>query len=167
MPRSQDDLPCSSPSECALTPEGASSRVLFGHRRRSRGHAEIALRRGPPACADICRCGTGGTAGGHHKAPPSKHAQREEKFDGSSHTRSDHDICPHDVKHGAERAHTVGVAACDYFLKKYEACVASNVPAAQRATFQGLFDQMRNLEGACKQSAEQSKTAMSAFGCTC
>ena len=31
--------------------------------------------------------------------------------DGSSHARSDHDVCPHDVKHGAERAHTVGVAA--------------------------------------------------------
>jgi hypothetical protein len=53
------------------------------------------------------------------------------------------------------------------FPEKYEASVASNVPAAQRATFQGLFDQMRNLAGACKQSAEQSKTAMSAFGCTC
>jgi hypothetical protein len=77
-------------------------------------------------------------------------------------------------------AQTVGIAACDDFLKKYEACVTSKIPAAQRATFQGQFDQMRkawsdaaknpstkaSLEGACKQSAEQSKAAMSAFGCT-
>ena len=67
----------------------------------------------------------------------------------------------------------------DDFLKKYEACVASKVPAAQRATFQGQLEQMRKawsdaaknpslkptLEGACKQSAEQVKMALSGFGC--
>lgn len=77
-------------------------------------------------------------------------------------------------------AQTIGIAACDDFLKKYEACVTSKVPAAQQATFQGQFDQMCkawsdaaknpsakvNLEGACKQSAEQVKTVMSGFGCT-
>lgn len=77
-------------------------------------------------------------------------------------------------------AQTIGIAACDDFLKKYEACVTSKVPAAQQAAFQGQFDQMRkawsdaaknpgvkaSLEGACKQSAEQVKTAMSGFGCT-
>ena len=76
-------------------------------------------------------------------------------------------------------AQTLGIAACDDFLKKYETCVTSQVPAAQRATFQDQFDQWRKawsdmaknpntkagLENACKQSAEQMKTAMSAFGC--
>jgi hypothetical protein len=76
-------------------------------------------------------------------------------------------------------AQTLGIAACDDFLKKYETCVTSQVPAAQRATFQGQFDQWRKawsdmaknpntkagLENACKQSAEQMKIAMSGFGC--
>jgi hypothetical protein len=77
-------------------------------------------------------------------------------------------------------AQTTGIAACDDFLKKYEACVTSKIPAAQKATFQGQLDQMRKawsdaakapgakagLEGACKQSAEQMKASMSAFGCS-
>jgi hypothetical protein len=76
-------------------------------------------------------------------------------------------------------AQTTGIAACDDFLKKYEACVTTKVPAAQQATFQGQFDQMRkawsdaaktpgakpSLEGACKQSSEQVKMSMSSFGC--
>jgi hypothetical protein len=77
-------------------------------------------------------------------------------------------------------AQTTGVAACDDFLKKYEACVTSKIPAAQKATFQAQLDQIRKawteaaktpatkatLENACKQSAEQMKTAMSGFGCS-
>ncbi len=77
-------------------------------------------------------------------------------------------------------AQTTGIAACDDFLKKYEACVSSKVPDAQKATFQGSLDQMRKawsdaaknpsskaaIEGACKQSAEQTKAALSGLGCT-
>jgi hypothetical protein len=77
-------------------------------------------------------------------------------------------------------AQTTGVPACDDFLKKYESCLTSKVPAAQKATFQGQLDQMRKawsdaakapgvtetLESSCKQSAEQMKTAMSGFGCS-
>ena len=76
-------------------------------------------------------------------------------------------------------AQTTGIAACDDFLKKYEACVTTKVPAAQRAAYQGQFQQMRkawsdaaknpgakaSIEGACKQSAQQMKTALSGFGC--
>jgi hypothetical protein len=76
-------------------------------------------------------------------------------------------------------AQTTGIAACDDFLKKYEACVTSKIPAAQKTTFQGQLDQMRKawsdaannpgakaaLESTCKQSAEQTKAAMSGFGC--
>jgi hypothetical protein len=81
---------------------------------------------------------------------------------------------------GGLAAQTVGIAACDDFLKKYEACVSTKVPEAQRTVFKGQFDQMRKmwsdaakdpstkttLEGSCKQSAEQMKTSMSSFGCT-
>jgi hypothetical protein len=77
-------------------------------------------------------------------------------------------------------AQTLGIATCDDFLKKYETCITSQVAAAQRATFQGQFDQWRKtwsdmaknpstkagLENACKQSAEQMKAAMSGFGCS-
>jgi hypothetical protein len=77
-------------------------------------------------------------------------------------------------------AQTTGIASCDDFLKKYEACVTSKIPAAQKATFQAQLDQMRKawseaaknatakatLESTCRQSAEQMKAAMSGFGCT-
>jgi hypothetical protein len=77
-------------------------------------------------------------------------------------------------------AQTTGIAACDDFLKKYEACVTSKIPAAQKATFQAQLDQMRKawsdaaknatakatLESTCKQSAEPMKAAMSGFGCS-
>jgi hypothetical protein len=77
-------------------------------------------------------------------------------------------------------AQTTGVAACDDFLKKYEACVTSKVPATQKAIFKGQLDQMRKawsdaakapgakatLESTCKQSADQMKASMSAFGCS-
>jgi hypothetical protein len=77
-------------------------------------------------------------------------------------------------------AQTTGVAACDDFLKKYEACVTSKIPAAQKSTFQGQLEQMRKawseaaknaaakatLESTCRQSAEQMKAAMSGFGCS-
>lgn len=77
-------------------------------------------------------------------------------------------------------AQTTGVAACDDFLKKYEACVTTKVPAAQKATYQGQFDQMRkawadaarnatakaSLESSCRQMSDQMKAAMSGFGCS-
>jgi hypothetical protein len=77
-------------------------------------------------------------------------------------------------------AQTTGVAACDDFLKKYEACVTGKVPAAQRATFQTQLDQTRKtwtelsknpqaksaLEASCKQTIEQIKTAMKSYGCS-
>jgi hypothetical protein len=80
----------------------------------------------------------------------------------------------------AASAQTTGVAACDDFLKKYEACVTGKVPAAQRATFQTQLDQTRKtwtelaknpqtksaLEGSCKQTIEQMKSAMQAYGCS-
>ena len=49
-------------------------------------------------------------------------------------------------------AQTTGIAACDDFLKKYEARVTSKVPVAQKATFQGLLDQMRKITNPKDQS---------------
>jgi hypothetical protein len=77
-------------------------------------------------------------------------------------------------------AQSTGVAACDDFLKKYETCVTTKVPEAQRATFKGQLDQTRkawsdmaknaaikaSLAGTCKQSAAQLSTTLKAFGCT-
>src|SRR5437660_7939018 len=40
-------------------------------------------------------------------------------------------------------AQSTGVAVCDDFLAKYEACISSKVPAAQQSMFKGQFDQTR------------------------
>ena len=77
-------------------------------------------------------------------------------------------------------ADKVGVAACDDFLTKYEACITAKVPAAQQSTLKTQFEQTRNtwaemaknasskpaLESACKQTGEQMKAALQAYGCT-
>lgn len=74
----------------------------------------------------------------------------------------------------------IGIAACDDFIDKYEACVNSKVPEAQRATYQSTLKQWRDswrelaknpmtkgtLEAGCKQAAEQAKTSMKAYDCT-
>jgi hypothetical protein len=76
-------------------------------------------------------------------------------------------------------AQSTGIAACDDFLAKYEACIASKVPAAQKAMFKGQLDQTRrtwtdmaknprtksSLEGVCKQSIDQIKVAFQPYGC--
>ena len=77
------------------------------------------------------------------------------------------------------RAQSTGVAVCDDFLTKYEACISSRVPAAQQSMFKSQFDQTRkawsdmaknpgtkpSLEGMCKQSIEQIKVAFQSYGC--
>jgi hypothetical protein len=37
-------------------------------------------------------------------------------------------------------AQSTGVAVCDDFLTKYEACISSKVPAAQQSMFKNQFD---------------------------
>jgi hypothetical protein len=77
-------------------------------------------------------------------------------------------------------AQSTGIAVCDDFLTKYEACISSKVPAAQQSMFKGQFDQTRktwsdmaknpgaksSLEGVCKQSIDQIKVAFQSYGCT-
>lgn len=74
----------------------------------------------------------------------------------------------------------IGVAECDEFLKKYEACVSGKVPAAAQATFKTSMDQWRTswkqlaanpqtkatLAAACKSSMDQAKTSLASYNCT-
>ena len=74
----------------------------------------------------------------------------------------------------------VGVAACDDFLKKYEACVSGKVPAAAQATFKTSLDTWRSswkklaetpqgkagLETACKSALDQAKTSLASYNCS-
>ncbi|MEH6420284.1 hypothetical protein, partial [Pseudomonas sp. CGJS7] len=73
-----------------------------------------------------------------------------------------------------------GVAECDDYLSKVNACLTAKVPEAQRAAFQASLDQSRSawaqaastpqgkeaLANACKTALEQSKAQYAAFGCT-
>ena len=74
----------------------------------------------------------------------------------------------------------IGVAACDDFLKKYEACVSGKVPAAAQATFKTSLDTWRSswkklaetpqgkagLETACKSALDQAKTSLASYNCS-
>lgn len=72
-----------------------------------------------------------------------------------------------------------GVPECDEYIAKYEACVFSKVPEANRAVYQAPFDQMRKswkdaatspqakagLAIGCKQALETAKQSFAAYGC--
>ena len=74
----------------------------------------------------------------------------------------------------------IGVAACDEFLAKYEACVSGKVPAAAQATFKTSLDTWRSswkklaetpqgkagLATACKSALDQAKTSLASYNCS-
>jgi hypothetical protein len=74
----------------------------------------------------------------------------------------------------------IGIAECDDFLDKYDACVTDKIPAAARAQYQSSLAQWRKawrdaaanpqtkgtLAAQCKMIAEQTATSMKSFGCT-
>jgi hypothetical protein len=80
----------------------------------------------------------------------------------------------------APSGNKIGVAECDDFIAKYDACVSSKVPEAARAQYKSAIDQWRAswkkqaedpatrgaLAAACKQAAEQQSAALKSFGCT-
>ncbi|MDE5452660.1 hypothetical protein GWE18_07185 [Bradyrhizobium sp. CSA112] len=80
----------------------------------------------------------------------------------------------------AAHAQSTGIAACDDFLTKYDACVVSKVPEAQRATYKTQIDQTRKawvdmaknpsakatMEATCKQTMDATKASLTAFGCS-
>ena len=79
----------------------------------------------------------------------------------------------------ATTAGDIGIAECDDFLRKYEACVTDHVPAATRAQYQVGMDQWRktwksiaaqpaarpSLVTACQQALASTKAATSTYGC--
>ena len=74
----------------------------------------------------------------------------------------------------------IGIAECDDFLAKYDACVSKNVPEAQRAQYESALKDWRatwrqaaeNPMGKaavvtmCKQALEQAKSSMKSYNCT-
>jgi hypothetical protein len=73
----------------------------------------------------------------------------------------------------------IGVAECDEYIEKYEACLNEKVPEAQKATFKSSLDTMRKswkdaastpagkdaMKTGCKSALDQAKTSMASFGC--
>lgn len=80
----------------------------------------------------------------------------------------------------ASTGEKIGVAECDDFITKYEACINSKVPAAQQATYKPAIEQWRTswkkladnpatkgtLASVCKTSLDQAKASLASFGCT-
>jgi hypothetical protein len=78
-----------------------------------------------------------------------------------------------------ESADKIGVAECDEYITKWEACVNSKVPEAQRSMYKTSFDTTRkswkdlaanpqtkgSLTNACKQALDQAKTNFASFKC--
>ncbi|PYS23717.1 MAG: hypothetical protein DMF72_08625 [Acidobacteria bacterium] len=74
----------------------------------------------------------------------------------------------------------IGIAECDDFIAKYEACVSGKVPEMARAQYQTAIKQWREswkklaenpqtkgtLAAACKQAKEQQEAALKSYGCT-
>ena len=80
----------------------------------------------------------------------------------------------------ASHAQSTGIAACDDFLTKYDACIISKVPEAQRAMYKTQIDQTRKawvdmaknasakatMEATCKQTLDATKASLTAYGCS-
>lgn len=76
-------------------------------------------------------------------------------------------------------ADSVGVPECDEYIKKYEACINSKVPEAQRSTYKSSFETLRKswkdaaaspqgkagLATGCKQALESAKQTFGSYGC--
>lgn len=74
----------------------------------------------------------------------------------------------------------IGIPECDDFIAKYEACVSSKVPEAQRAQYKNAVAEWRKtwkqlaenpatkatLTAVCKQAAEQQAAALKSYGCS-
>ena len=80
----------------------------------------------------------------------------------------------------ASSGEKVGIADCDDFIAKYEACVTGKVPETVRAQYKASVEQWRTswrqlaanpqtkatLAGVCKQAAESARTTMKPYNCT-
>ena len=77
-------------------------------------------------------------------------------------------------------ADKIGVPECDEYITKWEACVNSKVPEAQRATYKSSFETIRKswkdaaanpqgkagLATGCKQALDTAKQTFSAYSCS-
>ena len=77
-------------------------------------------------------------------------------------------------------ADKIGVAECDNFIAKYEACVNSKVPETARSMVKANLDSMRTawknaaatpqgkagLAQGCKQALNQARTTLGSYGCS-
>lgn len=86
---------------------------------------------------------------------------------------------PDVVKNEASSGDKIGVPECDDYIAKYEACITSKVPEAQRGMFKTSFETARKtwkdaaanpqakpgLAAGCKQALETAKQSMSGFSC--
>jgi hypothetical protein len=80
----------------------------------------------------------------------------------------------------AAHAQSTGIAVCDDFMTKYDACVVTKIPEAQRAMYKTQLDQTRKawldmsknpstkatMEATCKQTMDAMKTSLTALGCS-
>ena len=80
----------------------------------------------------------------------------------------------------ASSGEKVGIADCDDFIAKYEACVTGKVPEAARAQYKAGVEQWKTswrqlaanpqtkatLAGVCKQAFETARTSMKSYNCT-
>ena len=86
---------------------------------------------------------------------------------------------PADATAMAPTAESVGIPECDDYLTKYEACIASHVPAASQAALKQSLDATRagwkqaiaaggksSLAAACTQMKESARASLKAYGCT-
>jgi hypothetical protein len=76
-------------------------------------------------------------------------------------------------------AQEIGIAACDDFIAKYEACITGKLPAETQAQFTGALTEWRTewkklaadpnnnmiLTGVCNQMQEQTKASLTPYGC--
>ena len=74
----------------------------------------------------------------------------------------------------------IGVAECDEYLTKYEACIAEHVPDAARGTVRQQLDTARDrwkqaassaagragLAAGCKAALDTARASMQTYGCT-
>ena len=74
----------------------------------------------------------------------------------------------------------IGVAECDEYITKVEACLTSKVPENMRGTYKSSLDTMRTtwkkaaetsqgkaaLAQGCKTALEQAKASMGSYGCS-
>jgi hypothetical protein len=80
----------------------------------------------------------------------------------------------------ASAGEKIGVPECDEFIAAYDTCVSGKVPEVARAQYKTAIEQWRtswkkladnpqtkgSLAAACKQIAEQQKTALKSYNCT-